>query len=57
MRVCSCGSGEARSELYDARGIFCCFFCDKCEEDKRSRYRPDVLSDADYDCDEQIDED
>ena len=40
MKLCHCGSGEPRRELKDARGIFCTFVCDKCEEEKRSHFRP-----------------
>jgi hypothetical protein len=32
MKLCPCGSGEPRRELVDARGIFCTFVCDKCED-------------------------
>lgn len=55
--VCSCGSGERRDELRDARGIFCCFYCSACEAEKRGRYRTEVLEDSDYQCDEQIEAD
>lgn len=57
MRTCSCGSGKPRAELYDARGIFCTFYCDDCENEKRARYRPDVLSNPAYWADEAIEED
>ena len=57
MRTCTCGSGKPRAELHDARGIFCCFYCDDCENEKRQRYRPDVLSNPDYWADEPIEED
>lgn len=57
MKVCNCGSEKPRYELHDARGIFCCFYCDDCEKEKRSRYRQDVLDDPNYECDEQIEED
>jgi hypothetical protein len=56
MALCSCGSGETRRELRDARGIFCTFVCDRCERDKRSGFRADIFSDADYWHDEEIDE-
>jgi len=41
--------------LYDARGIFCCYVCDQCEATKRSRYRADIFTDANYWADEDID--
>jgi len=49
--VCSCGSGERKYGLVDARGIFCCFYCSACEAEKRAQYRTEVL------CDEQIESD
>ena len=54
---CSCGSGELREALYDARNIFCCYFCSECESQKRARYREDIFEDPDYWNDEPIDED
>jgi hypothetical protein len=51
-----CEKGERRS-LYDARGIFCAYVCDKCETEKRARYRPEIFEDSNYACDEAIDED
>ena len=59
MRIpetCPCGSGLPCSPLYDARGIFCAFTCDKCEEEVRSRYRPEIFEDGNYICDEPVDE-
>jgi len=56
MKLCPCGSGEARRDLVDARGIFCTFVCDKCEEEKRKRYRPEIFTDAQYEHSEPIDE-
>lgn len=40
---------------YDARGIALTFVCDKCVTDKLKRYRPDVLTNPQYDVDEMID--
>lgn len=56
-RPCGCGSGEIRRALVDARGIFCAYVCDKCEQKKRSGYRPDIFSDPSYWHDEPIEED
>jgi hypothetical protein len=53
-KACSCGSGKPKEALYDARGIFCCYYCEDCEKEKRSRYRADVLEDPDYIADEPI---
>ena len=54
-RECVCGSGQGRWPLYDARGIFCTYVCDKCEAEKRARYRVDVFEDSAYWADEEID--
>ena len=54
MKLCPCGSGLARHELNDARGIFCGFVCDKCERAKRAKYRPEIFSNAGYEADEPI---
>jgi hypothetical protein len=52
--LCDCGSGEPRYALSDARGIFCAYVCDKCEDEVKSHYRPEVFEDGDYTCDEPI---
>lgn len=57
IRKCDCGSGEYHEAQYDARGIFLCYTCPKCEKKKLSRFRPDVLTDPGYWTDEPIDED
>jgi hypothetical protein len=56
-KPCPCGSGQSRFDLTDARGIFCCYVCDACEDEKRKRYRPDVLTDPNYEASEPIEED
>jgi hypothetical protein len=56
-KLCSCGSGQSRYDLTDARGIFCCYVCDECKQRKALRYRIEVLEDPDYDCDEEIEAD
>ena len=55
-RLCDCGSGEYPEKQYDARGIYLTSTCDQCEAEKLGRYRPDVLTDSNYWCDEPIDE-
>jgi len=45
-----------RFPLHDARGIFLCYACDRCAEEKRLRYRPDVLTDPNYWTTEDIDD-
>ncbi len=53
---CNCGSTLERFPRYDARGIFLYFACDKCEQEKESRYRPDIFTDSNYWVDEDIEE-
>ena len=48
-RECNCGSGATRRPLYDARGIFCTYVCDMCEERKRAQFRPEIFADPNYD--------
>jgi len=43
-------------EEYDARGIYLCRVCDKCEVAKLSKYRPEVLTNSNYHADEPIEE-
>ena len=57
MKTCPCGSNEPRRELTDARGIFCTFVCDKCEKEKRGRFRPDIFTDSQYWTDEPVESD
>ena len=45
---CACGSGEKQHAEYDARGIYLCACCSKCEAEKLRRYRPEVLSNPSY---------
>tara|TARA_R110000823_G_scaffold101636_17_gene218384 strand:- start:10635 stop:10820 length:186 start_codon:yes stop_codon:yes gene_type:complete len=51
---CTCGSGQEREQLKDARGIFVAFVCDKCITEKQKGYRPEIFTDPDYWADEQI---
>jgi len=46
--------GDDRGDLSDARGIYCCKVCDRCEGAKRARYRPEVLDDPGYEASEPI---
>jgi hypothetical protein len=52
--ACPCGSGFLSDRLYDARGIYCCRYCEICEPNVRAKYRTDVLTDSNYSCDEPI---
>jgi hypothetical protein len=56
-RACLCGSGKPREAQYDARGIFLTYTCSRCEKEKLSHYRSDVLTDPGYWHDEPIEED
>ena len=56
-KECSCGSGEDHYPIYDARGICCGMACTKCEEEKKSKFRPEIFEDCNYWADEPIDED
>lgn len=51
---CDCGSGLESEPEYDARDIYLCRACPKCRRDKLSRYRPDVLTNPNYETDEPI---
>jgi hypothetical protein len=55
LKLCHCGSQLPRRELRDARGIFCTFVCDKCERQKRSKFRADIFTDQNYWTDEPVD--
>ena len=62
MRVCivkdvQVECDDHRWDEYDARGIYLCKVCTKCEKAKLSRYRPEVLTDSCYAADEPIDPD
>ena len=53
MNMCR-HEGEYTWFEYDARGIPLAMVCERCVDDVLSRYRPDVLTDANYDADEPI---
>jgi hypothetical protein len=55
--LCSCGSGLDRYELNDARGIFCAYVCDMCESQVRSKFRPEIFTEFDYEATEPIEDD
>ena len=57
LQKCTCGSGEYPHAEHDARGIFLCYTCSKCYDERMSGYRQDVLTDPDYWHDEPIDSD
>ena len=41
---------------YDARSIPLALVCDACVDAKLAAYRPEVLTDSNYECDELIDD-
>jgi hypothetical protein len=53
--LCRCGSGEDSYWHYDARGIELGKWCDKCAGGHLKGYRQDVLDNANYEADEDID--
>jgi hypothetical protein len=53
-KPCPCGSGQSRSPNWDARGIFLTFTCVVCHDGKMKRYRPEVLTNSNYEADEPI---
>lgn len=51
---CKCGSGKPWFPLYDARGIYCQSVCKACEKATMSKYRAEIFTDPNYDCDENL---
>lgn len=57
-RLCACGSGKAREELEDARGIFVAYVCEACVAKVKAKYRPEIFENPQYDTyGEAVDED
>ncbi len=54
---CMCGSGKFKEAQYDARGIYLCSTCEDCHARKMRGYRPEVLTNPNYECDEQVEPD
>ena len=54
---CTCGSGRESWWENDARGIPLARVCSSCKKEKLSKYRPEVLTNPQYETDEPIDED
>ena len=53
-RPCDCGSGKESYWETDGRGIPLCRCCSDCRKDKLKKYRPEVVSDSNYEADEPI---
>lgn len=51
-KPCDCGSGLPRRANHDTRGYFLTFSCDKCRKRKLRRFRPEVLTDSQYEADD-----
>lgn len=49
---CQCGSDLPSRELLDARDLYCCRVCDRCEAGERAKFRPDIFTDPNYRTDE-----
>lgn len=54
IRLCRCGSLRYTYDLHDARGIFVNRVCSDCENEVRSRYRPEIFEDMNYEANEPI---
>lgn len=54
MKECNCGSGLNAYWESDARGIPLAKVCNKCRADKLRKFRPEVLTNSNYECDEPI---
>ena len=52
INKCECGSGYEQYPLLDGYGIFLCYACLQCEEEKLLKYRPDIMEH--YECDETL---
>jgi hypothetical protein len=57
MRECPCGSGCNSWWESDARGIPLARVCPKCRAEKLAKFKPEVLTDSQYECDEPIEGD
>jgi hypothetical protein len=56
MKPCPCGSGKNSWWENDARGIPLARVCVDCKKKKLSVYRPEVLTNSQYEADEPIEE-
>jgi hypothetical protein len=54
---CHCGSGKQSWWENDARGIPLARVCEECKEERLKGFRPEVLTDSNYEADEPIEED
>ena len=52
----TCNHPDGKRPLYVARGIFCCYVCDRCEATRKREFRPDIFDDPDYETSEDVEE-
>lgn len=52
LTKCPCGSGQYPTAEHDGYGIFLCYTCDRCRDEKLSHYRSDIFER--YETDERI---
>jgi hypothetical protein len=57
VRECTCGSGCKSWWENDARGIPLARVCPKCRVEKLAKFRPEVLTNPQYETDEPIEGD
>ena len=46
MGECNCGSGQETWPMNDGNGIFCTYVCCACVDEKRKKYRPEIMDRA-----------
>lgn len=56
MKLCPCGSGKESWWENDARGIPLARVCVDCKKEKLNKFRPEVLTDSQYEADEPIED-
>ena len=56
-RKCKCGSGLLSRWMFDARGIELERACDQCWPEEQKKYRQEVLTDPNYEAEEDIEPD
>ena len=54
--ICNCGSGKESWWENDARGITLDRVCEDCKTQKLAKFRPEVLTNPNYETDEPIEE-
>lgn len=56
-KLCKCGSGFKAKWYLDARGIELDLCCSKCWPEEKKKWRPEVLTDPNYEAFEDIEPD